>query len=323
MRVAVTGGSGVVGGAVLRHLVAAGHDVRAASRSPESDRSLAAAGAEPVRADLLEPSSLEDLCDGTEVLFHVAGVNELCADDPAPMTRANVEGSVHAVRAAEAAGTRRVVYTSSAAVLGEMPGTVGSEVSAHRGWFLSHYEHSKFLAEEAVMAIDADVEIVTVNPSSVQGPGRASGTGRLILDVLRGRLPVLVDTELSIVDIDDCAAGHLLAAERGRDRRRYVLNSATIAMRDAVAMLEAASGRTLSVRYLPPSLAGLAAPIVDVVRRLLPKELPVCGEMLRTVAHGTRYDGSRAVRELGVEYTAPSVTIDRLVGWFRSEGLLT
>lgn len=322
MRAAVTGGSGVVGGAVIRHLVDGGHDVFAASRSPESDSIVSALGAEPVRCDILDVASLSRLCAGTEILFHVAGINQMCVDDPGPMITANVDGSVNAVRAAAESGTRRVVYTSSAATLGEMPGTVGSEVSAHRGWFLSEYERSKFLAEEAVMGLDVDIEIVSVNPSSVQGPGRATGTGKLILDALNGRLPALVDTDLSIVDIDDCARGHLLAAESGADRRRYVLNSFSMPVREAVTLLEQATRRSIGMRYLPAGLVGAAAPLVDVYGRLTRRDLPFCGEMIRTLAHGHRYDGGRAERELGLEYTTPEETIGRLVRWFESEGLL-
>ena len=322
MRSAVTGGSGVVGGAVIRHLVASGHEVFAASRSRDSDAVLLELGAEPVRCDILEPDSLADLCEGAEVLFHVAGINQMCVDDPGPMIRANVDGSVNAVRAAALHGVRRVVYTSSAAAIGEMPGTVGSETSAHRGWFLSEYERSKFLAEEAVMSLEADVEIVSVNPSSVQGPGRATGTGKLILDTLNGRLPVLVDTDLSIVDIDDCARGHLLAAEFGQDRERYLLNSFTVTIRDAISLLETATGRSIRVRLLPAGLIGAAAPLVDLISRVSRRELPFCGEMVRTLAHGHRYDGGRAAADLGLEYTSPEETIGRLVRWFASEGLL-
>ncbi len=322
MRSAVTGGSGVVGGAVIRHLVASGHEVFAGSRSRDSDVALTELGAEPVRCDVMEPDSLADLCTGADILFHVAGVNEMCVDDPGPMIAVNVDGSVNAVRAAALHGVRRVVYTSSAAALGEMPGTVGSESSAHRGWFLSEYERSKFLAEEAVMALDADVEIVSVNPSSVQGPGRATGTGKLILDVLNGRLPALVDTDLSIVDIDDCARGHLLAAEFGDDRARYVLNSFTVTMRDAISLLESATGRSIRVRLLPAGLIGAAAPLVDLVARLARRKLPFCGEMIRTMAHGHRYDGGKATAELGLSYTSPEETIGRLVRWFELEGLL-
>ena len=292
MKVAVTGGSGVVGRAVVSHLVAGGFDVVATSRSAGADETLSGLGATPVRSELADYDSLVAAFDGAERVFHIAGVNAMCAADPVPMWEANIDGTLDVAQAAAEAGASRLIYTSSAAVLGERQGTVGDEESEHRGSFLSRYEESKFLAERALLDLDPEIEVVIVNPSSVQGPGRATGTGELILDVVNGRLRVLADTSLSVVDIDDCARGHLLAAEHGQDRRRYV----------------------------PPWLVRLAAPIADFLRWLR-VPVPFCGEMIATVAHGHRYDGSRATRELGLEYTEAGVFMDRLVAWFRSEGL--
>lgn len=320
MRVAVTGGSGVVGRAVVSHLVAAGSDVVGISRSPEADEALSGLGATPVRAALSDYDSLVAAFAGAERVFHIAGINAMCVADPVPMWEANIDGTLDVAEAAMEAGVSRLVYTSSAAVLGERRGTVGDEDSEHRGSFLSRYEESKYLAERALLDLDPEIEVVIVNPSSVQGPGRATGTGELILDVVNGRLRFLADTSLSIVDIDDCARGHLLAAEHGKDRRRYVLNSFTMPTTDAVDMISTVIGRRLDIRFVPPALVRSAAPIADFLRWLrIP--VPFCGEMIATVAHGHRYDGSRASRELGLRYSQPDVFMERLIAWFRSEGL--
>lgn len=324
--VAVTGGSGVVGQAVIRHLVAAGYEPRALSRTAASDAVLAGLGAVPVRGDVLDPGSLASALAGAEIVFHVAGRNEMCPADPALLERVNVGGTVSVVEAAIAAGARRIVHTSSAASLGERRGTVASETSPHRGWYLSAYERSKHLSEIEVLARGHRIEVVVVNPSSVQGPGRATGTGALILAAARGRLPVLVDTRLSLVDIDDCARGHLLAAERGRPGERYVLNSFTVPVREALALLAAELGASVRVPLLPPALVGRpAAAVAGVVERafrLAGRPAPVCPAMVRTFRHGHAYDGSKAARELGVEYTSPEALIRRLVGWYRAEGLV-
>jgi dihydroflavonol-4-reductase len=264
---------------------------------------------------------LDGAVAGAGVVFHVAGVNAMCVSDPGPMLRANVEGSLNVVRAARSAGVGRLVYTSSAAALGEKRGTVGSETSPHRGWYLSQYERSKHLAEQAVMA-EPGMEIVTVNPSSVQGPGRATGTGKLILDLVRGKLPALVETQISIVDIDDCARGHLLAATLGKAGERYVLNSFTIGVVDAVAILEAQLERHIGLRLVPGWVASAGAMTVAAASRLLRRDPPVCREMIRTMLHGHAYDGSKAKRELGLEYSDPEEMLRRLVSWFRSEGLI-
>lgn len=318
----VTGGSGVVGQALVRHLLAAGHSVRALARSASAAAALQAMGAQPISGDINDYRSLIDGMAGASAAFHVAGVNALCAADPMPMYRANVDGTRNLVRAAGAAGVERLVYTSSAVVLGERRGEVGSEGSTHRGFHLSDYERSKALAEEVVFAEAREVEVVAVNPSSVQGPGRATGTGRLLLDVINGDLSVMIETDLSIVDIDDCARGHLLALEYGTPGSRYVLSGFTMSARQAVALLGTVTGRTRTVRFIPASLAIAGGGAVEVAYRMMRRHPPVCREMLRVLQHGHKYDGSKATRDLGLEYTAAEVTVRRTVDWFRSEGLL-
>lgn len=321
MAVLITGGSGVVGGAIIRHLVADGVQVHSLSRTPATDGLLAAIGSHPVRGDILDRRSLDAVLDGVDVVYHVAGVNQMCLSDSTPMVTANVEGSLNVIRAARSAGVRRVVYTSSAAALGEARGVVGTETVPHRGWYLSEYERSKHLAELAVMA-ETGIEIVSVNPSSVQGPGRATGTGKIILDLVRGKLPFLIDTRLSIVDIDDCARGHIAAASRGLPGERYILNSFSMTMPQAVEVLESALGRELPVRLLPGWMASVGGAAIEGVARLARRHPPVCREMVRTLRHGHTYDGSKAELRLGLSYTGAADLLGRLVAWFRSEGLI-
>ena len=322
MSIVVTGGSGVVGIALVRRLVADGDAVSVLCRSEQAADVVRSLGAEPVAGDILDLTSLREAFGGADLIFHVAGLNTMCPDDPGALERVNVVGSQNVVRAAEVAGCRRVVYTSSAATIGEPAGTVGTEETPHRGWYLSAYERSKHLAEQAVFGMTTDVEVVAVNPSSVQGPGRATGTGALILDLLAGRLPGLVDTRLSIVDIDDCARGHLAAAVRGVPGERYLLNSFTMTMREAVEVLEGVVGRPVAVRWLPGWAAMAGATVVESAARLKRRPPKVCREMVRTLRHGHAYDGSRAEHELAVEYSTPQATLSRLVDWFRAEGLL-
>jgi dihydroflavonol-4-reductase len=205
-RVFVTGGSGVIGRALVSRLVARGDDVVALARSEEAAFALKDRGARVVRGDALDQSALERGMEGCEVVFNVAGINSLCVEDPQPMERLNASGPVVAVRAASRAGVPRVVHTSSAATIGEAPGTVGTENTPHRGWFLSTYERTKTEGERAAFAEARSVgqDLVCVNPSSVQGPGRAGGTGRFLLAFLDGRLKVFVPTNVSLVDIQDC-----------------------------------------------------------------------------------------------------------------------
>ncbi|MGH8911476.1 MAG: NAD-dependent epimerase/dehydratase family protein [Acidimicrobiia bacterium] len=319
---ALTGGSGVVGSAVLRHLVAAGEQVRALARSSSSAGAVAARGATAVSGDILDHQALIETFSGCDLVYHVAGVNEMCSRNPERMYRVNVDGSRAVLRACAAAGVKRLVYTSSAVTIGEPAGVIATEKTTHRGSYLSAYERSKHHAERAVLSETTPVEVVTVNPSSVQGPGRSSGTGEIILRVLSGRLPVLVESTVSIVDIDDCARGHLLAGQNGSPGERYLLSGFTTSVSAAVSLAAEALGREVDVKLLPTWLAGLGAAAVEAGARLRRQRPRLCREMIRVVAHGHSYDGSRATRELGLEYTAPDETLRRLVEWFVAEDLL-
>src|SRR5919204_3261119 len=152
----VTGGSGFIGGALVEALVSVGRPVRALARSEHAAQALRGRGAEPVTGDVLDPGSLARAMDGCCAVYHAAGVNTFCLADPKPMERVNVDGSANVIAAAAAASVSRVIYTSSAAAIGEVHGTVGNEGSAHRGWFMSEYERTKHLAELRVLHDAAD-----------------------------------------------------------------------------------------------------------------------------------------------------------------------
>jgi dihydroflavonol-4-reductase len=323
-RVFVTGGSGVVGGALVDALCERGDEVIALARSDAARDELERRGARVLRGDILEADVLARGMEGCATLFHVAGQNSLCVEDPSSMLRANIEGPAVAIRAAAQAGVGRVVHTSSAATIGEPEGTIGREDTPHRGWFLSTYERSKTEGERVALETGRQegVDVISVNPCSVQGPGRAGGTARFLLAFLDGRLKLFVDTHVSLVDIKDCTAGHLLAAERGMPAERYILSGVTLTISEAFALAAEVVGVERSPRLVPRRAATIAGSVVERAFRLVRRRPPVCREMVRTLIHGHRYDGSRAERELGLRYTDPRETIRRTVTWAREVGLL-
>lgn len=319
----LTGGSGFVGGALLRGLLASGRQVRALARSAGAEARVRAAGAEVAVGDVGDPAALRRGMSGCRVVFHAAGLNALCLPDVSEMYRANVDGAVEVVRAAAAAGVARVVHTSSAATMGEAAGVVATEQTAHRGAYLSQYERSKHLGEQAVMA-EGDrlgVEVVCVNPASVQGPGRTGGTARLLVGYVSGRLRWAVDTTLSLVYVEDCTRGHLLAESRGIPGERYLLSGATLTVREALAVLASVVGEERRVRFLPGWAASVGAAAAGSVWGLAGRPAPVCREMARVMRHGAAYDGSRATRELGLTYTPTEQWLRTTVEWYREQGL--
>src|SRR5215203_523077 len=223
----VTGATGFVGSAVARTLIKSGQRVRVLARPHSDRRNLDGLAVEIAEGSLEDPTSLAAAA-GCRYLFHVAADYRLWVPDPAAMFRANVEGTRALMLAALAAGVERIVYTSSVAVLGIVPGGLADEETPSRaGDMIGPYKLSKFRAEEAVRELieEQGLPAVIVNPSTPIGPGdiKPTPTGRLIVEAARGRMPVFVDTGLNLAHVDDVALGHLLAARSGQVGRRYIL----------------------------------------------------------------------------------------------------
>jgi dihydroflavonol-4-reductase len=194
----------------------------------------------------------------------------------------------------------------------------------HDGAFLSRYARSKFLGEAAAFSegVARGVEVVAVNPASVQGPGRAGGSARILLHALRSRRPALVDVVFSIVDIADCTEGHLLAAANGRPGERYILSGGSMTAREAVRLAEGIVRRPIKAVWIPPWLmTTMGAAAASLVSRVRP-DAGICPEFVRTLGHGHRFDGSKAADELGLEYTGVGTTFKRTIDWFENEGLV-
>lgn len=322
-RVFLTGGGGYIGGALATALRERGDEVVGLARSDAAAQALAARDVAVVRGDVLDGEAVGRALAGCDLAYHVAGVNSHCPKDPARLLRVNVEGTEQVLRAAARAGIGRVVLTSSATTLGEAQGTVGTEDSPHRGSYLSTYDRAKHEAERRAFAIgdEAGMEVVALNPSSVQGPPRKGGNAAIIIAYLNGRLPVFADTHVSLVDVRDVVAAHLLAAERGAAGERYVLNGATLHSTEALRIMRAESGIEHRVRMLPPALARAVASTSDVLFGLRGRTSPFCRARVDTILHGHRYDGSRAERELGLRYTPIAETFRRIIEWAAAEGL--
>jgi dihydroflavonol-4-reductase len=323
--VLITGATGFVGGAIARRLLADGRTVRVLARTPVAAAALEALGAEVAAGDMLEPDTVERAARGCEVVYHAAGVNGFCMRDPGPMRAANVTGTENVIAAAARAGARRVVYTSSAATIGEAAGVVANEDTPHRGSFLSHYERSKYDAERvaALVAQRHAIELVCVNPASVQGPGRTGGTARLILDYANGRLHTLVRSRFSLLDVDDCTEGHVLAETAGQPGRRYLLSGVCVSTEEAIATVARITGVEHRTVNLPRPVALAAGGVAGSLARARGRRPRLCREMVATLLHGHAYDGSRATRELGLHYRSFDEMVRRTLAWYVQEGMIT
>lgn len=322
----VTGGTGFVGAAVIRHLVAAGHHVRALARPGSDRRLLADLPVEIVDGDLTDTASLGHLLKGGERLFHVAAFYSLWARDRRVFYDINVEGTRRILRAAADAGVGRVVYTSTVGALGIPPGGGAGteETPVSLADMVGDYKRSKFLAEEVAREFARQgLPVVIVNPSTPVGPGdiKPTPTGQMIVDFLRGRMWAYLPTGLNLADVDDVAAGHLLAAERGRVGERYILGGRNLTLREIFELL----GRITGIR--PPRLkvsAGLILPLARLSEWIAdhltdrPPMIPV--DAVRMAQKTMFFDGRKAIRALGLPQSPVDDALARAVRWFREKG---
>src|SRR6202166_1830594 len=247
MLVFVTGATGFVGSHVARVLAEQGPDLRFLVRSSSDPRNIQALNADRVVGDLRDPASIEKAMAGCDVVFHVAADYRLWVREPEQMYRANVEGTRAILAAARKNGVRRVVYTSSVATVGFTgnghPADEDSPVSVAD--MIGHYKRSKFMAEQvALEAGRGGMHVVTVNPTTPVGEQdvKPTPTGRIVVDFLKRKFPAYVETGLNLVDVRECALGHVAALEKGKSGERYILGGENLTLKQILDKLGEITG---------------------------------------------------------------------------------
>jgi dihydroflavonol-4-reductase len=327
MRALVTGATGFVGAAVTRALLAAGWQVRVLVRGGSDRGNLRDLAVTAVEGDLTDSASLERALEGCDGLFHVAADYRLGARDPKPLYRTNVEGTGNILHAARTVGVLRIVYTSSVATVGipsdGAPGEERTPVALSN--MIGHYKRSKFLAEELVReAARTGMSVVIVNPSTPVGPGdiKPTPTGQLVLDAASGRMPAYVDTGLNIVHVDDVAAGHLLAFERGRAGERYILGGEDMSLQTILAQIAGLVGRKPPRIRLPYAAVLPAAYIAEAIAMVSGRSGRVTLEGVRMSRKRMFFSSAKAAAELGYRWRPPLEAFEDALRWFRERGLL-
>lgn len=323
----VTGAAGFVGSNVVRALVARRLRVRAVVRRSSDPRALAGLPVERAVADVRDPAGLRRAFHGARFVFHVAADYRLWVPDAATMLASNVAGTRNVCAAAARAGVERLVYTSSVATVAIPPDRPGAEADVlapeHA---IGVYKRSKVLAEqEALAAARRGVPVVIVNPSAPVGPWdvKPTPTGRVIVDYLRGRLDgrCYMDTGLNVVDVRDCAEGHLAAAERGAVGERYILGGENLTHRQVIETLAAVSGGRGPAFRVPGLLAWGFATLDEAWNGRLRGRAPrATREAVQMAAKKMFFDPGRGQRELGVTARPASEALAAAVAWFREHG---
>jgi dihydroflavonol-4-reductase len=325
MKALVTGASGFVGGAVARALVQAGVDVRVLVRPGSDPQNYARLPVEPVEGDLRGRDSLRRALTGCQHLYHVAAHYALWAKDPSIFYEVNVTGTRTLMETARDVGTERIVYCSTIGAIGLPPGgglgTEETPVSLDQ--MAGHYKRSKYLAEQEVLKlVGAGLPAVIVNPSAPVGAGdvRPTPTGQIIVDFMKGRMPAYIETGLNIVDVDDVAAGHLLAMQKGRIGERYILGTKNLMLREVFEILSRITGVKAPSIKLPRlailPLAYLNHWIANLTGQ--PPRIPLEG--VKMAKYKMHYNCRKAIKELGIPQTPPEVALEKAVRWFRDHG---
>jgi dihydroflavonol-4-reductase len=322
----VTGATGFVGSHVARVLAEQGADLRLLLRSSSDPKNIEGLKADRVVGDLRDPASLDKAMAGCDVVFHVAADYRLWVRDPDQMHRANVEGTRAILEAARKNGVRRVVYTSSVATMGFTsnghPANEDSPVSLDN--MIGPYKRSKFMAEEVAMSAGrSGMDVVVVNPSTPVGERdiKPTPTGRIVVDFLKKKFPAYVDTGLNLVDVTECARGHVAALEKGKSGERYILGGENLTLKQILDKLASITGLP-SPKVRVPYVMALATGVVDemITGHILKREPRATIDAVRMGRKKMFVSCSKAERELGWEIVPVDGALRRAVEWFRANG---
>jgi dihydroflavonol-4-reductase len=333
MKAFVTGATGFVGTHVARELAGQGAELRLLVRPSSDLRNLEGLPGEHVVGDLRDPVSIDKAMAGCDVAFHVAADYRLWVRNPEDMYRANVEGTRGLLTAARNNKLRRVVYTSSVATMGFAAngapgGTLADEDSpVSLADMIGHYKRSKFMAEEVAMKASGDgTDVIVVNPTTPVGERdvKPTPTGRIVVDFLKKKFPAYVDTGLNLVDVKECARGHIAALEKGRPGQRYILGGENLTLKQILDKLAAFTGLpSPSIRL--PYIFALAAGVVDetITGCLLGREPRATIDAVRMGRKKMFVKSNKAELELGWKIVPVDNALRRAVEWFKTNGYVT
>jgi dihydroflavonol-4-reductase len=323
----VTGAAGFLGSHVTRQLVARGETVRVLMRASSTNRAIADLPLEYVTGDLRDAASLDRAMAGVKRVFHVAADYRLWAKRSQDIYDSNVGGTKNLLNAAKRAGVEQLIYTSTVATLAvdrsELP---NERTDARLEEMVGHYKRSKWLAEkEALDASKAGLPVIVAMPTTPVGPWdwKPTPTGKIILDFLNGKMPGYVETGLNFVGVEECAAGHLLVAEKGKLGERYLLGGENLTLKGMLDILAKLTGLPAPSLKIPHGLALGVAYAETAFSRLIRREPQIPIEGVKIAQHMMFVDCSRAQKELGFQPGPVAAALDRAIRWYEANGYVS
>ena len=324
MTTLVTGASGFLGSHVARQLVTRGDDVRVLLRASSHNRAIGDLSLEYVTGDLRDAASLERAMKGVQRVFHVAADYRLWARRSKEIYESNVGGTKNLLEAAKRAGVQQLIYTSTVATIAvDRPQLPNEFTDAKLEEMVGHYKRSKWMAEREVLnAAREGFPVIVAMPTTPVGPWdwKPTPTGKIILDFLNGKMPGYVETGLNFVGVEECAAGHLLVAEKGKVGERYLLGAQNLTLKQVLDTLAQITGLPAPSWKIPYGLALGVAYGSTIFSRLIGKEPQIPVEGVKIARHKMFVDCSRATRELGFKAGPVAAALERAVRWYEANG---
>ncbi|HEX7696118.1 MAG TPA: hopanoid-associated sugar epimerase [Candidatus Acidoferrum sp.] len=326
MNTLVTGAAGFLGSHVTRQLVARGDEVRVLLRASSTNRAIADLPLEYVTGDLRDPASLERAMKGVKRVFHVAADYRLWAKRKQDIYDSNVGGTKNLLDAAKRAGVEQLIYTSTVATIAvDRPQHPNEFTDAKLEEMVGHYKRSKWMAErEALGAAKSGLPVIVAMPTTPVGPWdwKPTPTGKIILDFLNGKMPGYVKTGLNFIGVEECAAGHLLIAEKGKVGERYLLGGENLTLKQMLDTLAKITGLRAPILKIPHGLALGVAYANTAFSRLVGREPGIPVEGVKIARHMMFVDCARAERELGFQAGPVVAALERAVRWYEANGYI-
>ncbi|HTR51891.1 MAG TPA: NAD-dependent epimerase/dehydratase family protein [Kofleriaceae bacterium] len=326
-RVAITGASGLLGGNLAAELVAAGHSVVATRRAGTSAAHLDDLPIEWRDADLGSRDALTRAFDGADAVFHCAAAVTIKRAVTPEMTAANVTGTEHVIEACLAARVPRLVHTSSVVAVGlsrdGKPCDETAEWNFDEYGLVDAYAITKRRAEDVVHAARDRIDAVIVNPTYMLGPRDARpSSGKLIVDVVRRKIPGWTTGHNNFVDVRDVARGMIAAWQRGRRGERYILAGHDLTYRDVMREIARVAGVAPPRLPAPRAVAWLLGKYGDLVERRGGDPIVNSTQIRYAFTQRFRFHSDKAARELGYAYGPLEPAIRDALAWFRAHGML-
>jgi dihydroflavonol-4-reductase len=326
MTTLVTGAAGFLGSHVARQLVARGDEVRVMLRASSTNRAIADLSLEYVTGDLRDAASLDRAMKGVKRVFHVAADYRLWAKRKQDIYDSNVGGTKNLLEAAKRAGVEQLIYTSTVATIAvDRPQLPNEFTDAKLEEMVGHYKRSKWMAEREVLnAAKSGLAVIVAMPTTPVGPWdwKPTPTGKIVLDFLNGKMPGYVETGLNFVGVEECAAGHLLIAEKGKVGERYLLGGENLTLKAMLDTLSKITGLRAPRLKIPHGLALGVAYADTVFSRLVGREPGIPIEGVKIARHVMFVDCARAQRELGFKAGPVSAALERAVRWYEANGYI-